>query len=218
MIVSWVPQVTFFASGNPAKGTISRVKARLAAVLLLLLATPSIGGEIRGTCETRFLGSSTLHDFKGTGSCRPFSARLVRDAAGKSVLPSVAVEVPVAGMKTGNDSRDGKMREMFQSDRFPAILATARDIDIDGLRERVRKGREGKTPLEIVLAIRGVERKLQATVGGLKEEGSRVSFDIEFPVSLNDFGLKPPSVLGIIRVADKVVVGGTFALDVSSSP
>jgi len=194
------------------------LKALLAAVLLLSSATPSIAGEIRGTCETRFLGSSTLHDFEGTGSCRPFSAPLVRDAAGRAVLPSVAVEVPVAGMKTGNDSRDGKMREMFQADRYPGIRAAARDIDVDGIRDGIRKDRGGKSSLAIALAIRGVERKVQATVGNLKEEGGRVSFDIEFPVSLKDFGLKPPSVLGIIRVADPVVVKATFALDVSSSP
>jgi len=142
----------------------------------------------------------------------------VRDAAGKTILPSVVVEVPVAEMKTGDDSRDGKMREMFQSDRYPMIHATARDIDTDRVRESIRKDREGKAPLDIFLAIRGVERKVQATASNLKEEGTRVSFDLEFPVSVKEFDLKPPSPIFFIRVDDRVVVKGTFALDVSQAP
>jgi len=194
------------------------VKARLATVFLLLVATSALAGEIRGTCDVRFLVSSTLHDFTGTGRCQPFSAATVRDPAGKTVLPSVVVEVPVAEMKTGNDSRDESMQEMFQSDRHPVIRATARDIDTDRVRESMRKDREGKAPLGISLAVRGVERDIQATASNLKEEGSRLSFDLEFPVSLKEFDLKAPSVLGFIRVADKVLVKGTFALDVSKAP
>jgi len=193
------------------------VKARLATIFFLLLSPLAQAGAIQGACDVRFLGSSTLHDFSGTGWCEPFSAPLVRDAAGKAVLPSVAVEVPVAEMKTGNDNRDRSMREMFQADRYPRIRATARDVDTDLVRETMRKNPEGKAPLEISLAIRGTERKIRATAGNLKEEGSRVSFDLEFPVSLKEFDLKAPTVLGFIRVADKVLVKGTFALDVSQA-
>jgi hypothetical protein len=120
-------------------------------------------------------------------------------------------------MKTGNDSRDEKMREMFQSDRHPVIRAVARDIDADKARERMRKDPGGKTPLEVTLAIRGVERKVQATAGNWKEDGDRVAFDVEFPVSLREFDLKAPSVLGLIRVGDRVVVKGTFALTVQGT-
>jgi polyisoprenoid-binding protein YceI len=130
----------------------------------------------------------------------------------------VVVEVPVAEMKTGNDDRDVKMREMFQSDRHPRIRAAARDIDTDRVREGIRNNVGGKAPLEISLAIRGVERKVQATASNLKEDGPRVSFDLEFPLSLKEFDLKPPSVLGFIRVADRVLVKGTFSLDVSKAP
>jgi len=194
------------------------VKVRLSTILFLLLSPLAQAGVIQGSCDVRFIGSSTLHDFSGTGRCEPFSAPLVQDAAGKAILPSVVVEVPVAEMKTGNDSRDGSMREMFQADRHPRIRATARDVDTDKVRETMRKDPEGKAPLDISLAIRGVERKIRATAGNLKEEGSRVSFDLEFPLSLKEFDLKAPTVLGFIRVADKVLVKGTFVLDVSQAP
>jgi len=194
------------------------VKVRLATIFFLLLSSLARAGEIQGACDVRFLGSSTLHDFSGTGRCEPFSAPLVRDAAGKTILPSVVVEVPVAAMKTGNDSRDGSMWEMLQADRYPRIRATARDVDTDRVRDMMRKDPEGKAPLEISLAIRGAERKIRATARNLKEAGSRVSFDLEFPLSLKEFDLKAPTVLGFIRVADKVLVKGTFALDVPQAP
>jgi len=148
----------------------------------------------------------------------PFGAVLARDAAGRQVIPTVEVDVPVAGMDTRNTTRDGKMREMFLSERFPRIHAAARDVDVERLRLELGKGHEGKAPLDLLLRIRDVERKIRATASNLKESGDRITFDLEFPVSLGEFDLKPPSVLGIIRVGDKVSVKATFTLSVSRSP
>jgi len=39
---------------------------------------------------------------------------------------------------------------------------------------------------------------------------------VEFPVSLEEFGLKAPSFLGMFRVRDKVTVRGNVRLKVSS--
>ena len=80
---------------------------------------------LRGACDVAFLVTSTLHDVPGSGRCLPFEAVLARDAAGRQVIPSVEVEVPVRGWTRGTRSRDGQMREMFRSDRFPRIHAAA---------------------------------------------------------------------------------------------
>ena len=80
---------------------------------------------IQGACDVAFLATATLHDVPGTARCLPFTAVLARDAAGRRILPTVEVDVPVAAMDTGNKTRDGKMREMFQSDRYPRIHAAA---------------------------------------------------------------------------------------------
>jgi len=197
------------------------VLATLAAVFSSFAAGAAAAepapATIRGACDVAFLVTSTLHDVSGSARCLPFATDLTRDAAGRQVIPSVDVDVPVAGMDTRNKSRDGQMREMFRSDRFPRIHAAARDVDIDRLRGELGKGGEGKAPLELLLRIRDVERKVRATAGNLKESGERVTFDLEFPVSLGEFDLKPPSVLGIIRVGDKVSVKATFTLTVSRS-
>jgi len=202
------------------------IRAGLLLAILLAGSSPSSAGAasaepaeatINGACDVAFLLTSTLHDVPGSARCLPFTAVLARDAAGRQVLPAVEVEVPVAGMDTRNTTRDGKMREMFLSERFPRITAAARDVDVERLRVEIGKGRGGIASIDLLLRIRDVERKVRATAGNLKESGERVTFDLEFPVSLGEFDLKPPSVLGIIRVGDKVSVKATFTLTVSRS-
>ena len=95
----------------------------LLAILVAVFSPSSAGGAkaepapatIRGVCDVAFLITSTLHDVPGSARCLPFEAVLARDAAGRQVIPSVEVEVPVAGMETRNKTRDGQMREMFRS-------------------------------------------------------------------------------------------------------
>lgn len=174
--------------------------------------------RILGVCNVAFDVTSTLHDFTGSARCLPFEAVLARDAAGRQVIPIVEVEVPVSGMETGDASRDGKMREMFRSERFPRIHVAARDVDVDRLRAEMGKGRDGNATIDLLFRIRDVERKVRAMASNLKESGERVTFDLEFPLSLKEFDLKAPSVLGFIRVGDKVSVKTAFTLTVSRSP
>jgi polyisoprenoid-binding protein YceI len=197
----------------------------LLAILVAGSSPPSAGAApvepakatILGTCDVAFLVTATLHDVYGSARCQRFSALLSRDAAGGKIIRIVEVEVPVAGMDTGNATRDGKMREMFLAERFPRIHAAAHDVDVERLLEETGNGRGGIASIDLLLRIRDVERKVRATASNLKESGERVTFDLEFPVSLGEFDLKPPSVLGIIRVGDKVSVKATFTLTLSPS-
>jgi hypothetical protein len=204
------------------------IRAVLLLATLAAVFSPSSAGEakadppasatIRGGCDVAFLIRSTLHDIPGSARCLPFAAVLARDAAGRQVVPSVEVEVPVEGMDTRNRSRDGQMREMFRSERFPRIHAAAHNVDVERLRAETGNGRKGIASIDLLLRIRDRERKVRATASNLKEAGEQVTFDIEFPVSLGEFDLKAPSVLGFIRVGDKVTVKANFTLTVSRSP
>ena len=208
-------------------GSGMNIRAGLLLATLAALVSPSSSRAapaepapeaIRGVCDVAFLITSTLHDVPGSARCMPFAAVLARDAAGRQVIPSVEVEVPVAGMDTLNKSRDVQMREMFRSERFPRIHAAAHDVDVERLRVETGKGREGIASIDLLLRIRDTERKVRAAASNLKESGERVTFDLEFPVSLGEFDLKAPSVLGIIRVGDKVSVKANFTLTVIRSP
>lgn len=188
----------------------------VAALLFLTLAIPAGAGQIQGTCLLRFLGVSTLHEFSGTVRCQPFSADLLETAPGGMGIPGMEVDVMVDGMDTGNRTRDGQMREMFESDRFPRIHGTIREIDVARIRRDVRIGGGGTASFDLTLRIRDVERTIRAAVTNLREEGDQVVVDVEFPVSLDEFGLKAPSFLGMFRVRDKVTVRGNVRLKVSS--
>jgi hypothetical protein len=180
---------------------------------LLALAAPAWSGEIRGGCDIRFFARATLHDFSGTAACLPFSAAPARGPGGSTVISSVELQVPVDGMDTGNAERDAQMRDMFQAGRFPRIRGTVRDIDVKAVREAM--AREGRAVLDLLLGIRDVERRIPAAVTALREEGNRVELEVEFPVSLKEFGLKPPRIL-FIRVRDRVEVRGNVRIEVSS--
>ncbi len=186
------------------------------AMLLLLWAAPAGAGEIRGVCDVRFEGTSTLHDFGGTARCEPFHANFTRRADGRTVVLGAEVLVPVAGMDTKNGSRDRQMREMFDSDRFPRIRAAVAEVDADRLLREAKPG-AGTGILEVSLTIRDVERRVEASVSNLREEPGKVTFDLTLPVSLREFGLKAPSVWGIIRVADRVTVRSFVTLDLAES-
>src|SRR3990172_2173592 len=136
-----------------------------------------------GACDVAFLVPSTLHDVSGSARCLPFPVQIARDASGKEVIPVVEVEVPVAAMDTRNRSRDGQMREMLRSDRFPRIRGEARDVDVERIRVELGKARGGNASIDLLLRIRDVERKVRATASNLRVSGERVTFDIEFPLS-----------------------------------
>jgi len=45
---------------------------------------------------------------------------------------------------------------------------------------------------------------LPARVTGWQETPERIQFHADWELSLEEYGLKPPSVLGVIRVGDRV--------------
>ena len=190
------------------------MKIRIAAFSLLMLVSSASAGELKGNCELRILGTSTLHDFAGTVRCQPFPLSLVGGSDGRMVIPEVEISVLVEEMDTRNKTRDKQMREMFQNEKFQRIQAVLSNLDPDKIRQEMRKDPNGKGTLEFILKIRDVERRIQAVIGNLREISGRVSFDAEFPVSLKEYNLTPPTVFfGIVRVGDKVTVNAAFQLE-----
>ena len=190
------------------------MKRAILAFLILALAPAAGAAEFKGECAIRFKGISTLHDFYGTGHCRPFQLTLAPGPNGKEVLSGVRISVPVGEMDTKNEERDVKMREMFQADKFPFFQATLEEVDPDKVRTEIKRNADGKGTVGIKLKIRDVERPVRAVVKNLRETAERITFDAEFPVSLKEYGLKPPSVLfGMISVRDDITLTMAFRLE-----
>jgi hypothetical protein len=194
------------------------MRTHIAAILLLALVSPARAENLKGNCDIRFQGTSTLHDFAGTVHCQPFSVNLAGGADGRRILRGVEIAIPVAEMDTKNKKRDKQMREMFESDTFPRIRAVLSALDPDKIRQEMRKDTNGVGTVEFTLKIRDIEHRIRAAVSNLRETPGRVFFDAEFPVSLKTYNLKPPApFFGTIRVGDKVAVNAAFQLEAEST-
>ncbi len=194
--------------------TVVPLKAALAIFLVLTLAPSAWAGEWKGSCDIRFRGTSTLHDFTGNVRCQPFQVGGGGAADGKTIIPGAEVATLAGEMDTGEKSRDRQMREMFQSDKFPRIRGIFTNIDPENIRRELRKGPDGKAPLDFTLRIRDVERPVHAVVSNFRESDGVSSFDVDYAVSLKDYRLVPPKVFfGIVRVDDKVTVTTAVRLE-----
>lgn len=184
------------------------------AALFLALSSPAWANEIRGTCFVTFSATSTLHDFTGTVRSEPFAVALSGKGTGERTIQIVEVSVPVNEIDTANEKRDKELREMFQSDSFPSIRGVVRNIHPYEIWQEMRSSKSRETTLLLTLKIRDIEQNIESRLANLREYGEQISFDMEFPVSLKAYGLKPPSLFfGLVRVGDTVTVKITFDLE-----
>ena len=197
----------------------SRAPGAMLAILLALFHAPSAGAvEWNGSCDNRFRGTSTLHDFAGDARCRPFTVDVGTGADGKAGIGRTEVVVPVGDMDTGNGSRDRQMRRMFESERFPSIRGTFGTIDPETFRRELRRAPDAGVPLDFTLAIRGVARPVHAVASNFREAGGTISFDVDYAVSLNDYGLAAPTVFfGLVKVGDTVAVKTAVRLEAAGA-
>jgi hypothetical protein len=168
--------------------------------------SPALALELPGACSVQFVGTSTLHDFSGSGSCEPFVLQVPETPGGEAIVPETVLTVTVAGMETGNASRDEKMYEMFDAAKFPQIAGVLDGGPLLDMRRKLHDAAGGTGSFPLRLRIRGLEAPAVARVTHLVDDSGGLSFDLEFPVSLAAYQLKPPSVLGLIRVGDQVRV------------
>lgn len=192
----------------------SRLPALVSAVLTsvgAVLAAPPVPA-LTVDADVHFVATSTLHDF--TGEVPRISFRLERGRVGG--LWSADVEAAVREMHTGNAWRDANLRRMFDVDRYPTIGAHFEVID-----PAIAAGAagDGSGRLPFVLRIRDVSRPVVGRVRDWRQVEHEVSFSVEFEVSLREFGLEAPSVLGVMHVGDTVrVVVAVVVVDEASAP
>lgn len=172
-------------------------------IVALVFASSVFADDYRGDCTVAFKGSSTLHDFHGKGTCEPFTV-----SSTDGIVDMSKPAVTVAGMDTGNGKRDKKMYEMFEQKKYPVITASAGAVALKDFRKKA--GESAKVNFK--LKIRDIVKPVTGTVTNFVETDSRITADVAFTVSLADYQLKPPSVLGLINVDDKISVTTSFTL------
>ena len=141
---------------------------------------------------------STLHDVQGQAT--GLSGKVEFDPATGSVQTMPAVVIEVKSLTTFHQSRDRAMYEMFQIETFPEIRWEAEKMECPPVHEQGPVVCRAAGPLTIRDVIRTVSFDVMMTK--IAEGKFKASAAVE--LSLKSFQLKPPSILGIIRVDDTV--------------
>lgn len=179
-----------------------RTLARLSLGLLLLAVGSYVApaqaapAEIDAVIRVGFTGSSSLHEWEGKAA--PISTTL--HASSTPEAWDAEFTVPIAGLDSGNGTRDANMRAMFHSDRYPDLRIALRGVDPSDVQRDYA--------LRAALTIGETTHDIPIRVANWEQDTGHASFDAQADVSLGAFGLEAPSVLGIVRVADIVRVMG----------
>lgn len=163
---------------------------------LLVAASQLNGGQVEpavrclpANAVIQFNGTSTLHDFGGRLSTQPFLLILSNGTW------SANADVLSSQMSTAIEKRDVNMHEMLGTNQHPKIQGTVTAAPMPG---------PAGTNVMLRLKIREQARELPARVSAWTESATEIKFHADWELSLKDYGLKPPSVIGVIRVGDRV--------------
>lgn len=154
-----------------------------------------------------FEGTSTLHDWGGKVSAEPFQVLVTLDAAGKPKRVRADVSVAAAQMDTAEVKRDENMRKAMKVAEHPLIQAV-----IDAPADKIAPDLKAPAQLPLTLTLLGKPQQITGTIRNFRRDGGKVTFDLEFPVSMKASGIRVPSVLLFIRVGDGVKVRASVTL------
>lgn len=169
--------------------------APAASLCLLALVTPfaiaQSAAPARWPAEAiiRFSATSTLHDFAGTLPAQPFVITVVSNTW------SAEADVSSGLMNTASEGRDKNMHKMLSTNDHPFI---------HGKVAMAPKPVSGGTNATLSLKICEQQHDLPVLITDWSETDGKLSFHAEWDLSLKQYKLKPPSVIGIIRVGDTV--------------
>ena len=155
--------------------------------------------------SVHFDAKSTLHPF--AGDTRTLSGEMVWDDATGRIEEGAVVRVPVLPIVTGEPKRDQEMLKMFAAAEFPDIeFKAARITPLPSSPGAPVPTAPARYRLEGTLKIRRVERPISFEVTAVPTPSGTLEVSGETLLRTDWFGLKPPSVLGLVRVLPEVKV------------
>jgi len=177
----------------------------------LLIVGITRGGEVSdahlkswpATATIRFAATSTLHDFGGELSAQPFTLLISNGNW------SAEADVLAGQMNTANEKRDRSMYQMMDTNNHPRLHGIVAWTPIP-----TTVG----TNVTLNLTIRESKADLPVRVTDWKETAEEIRFHAAWEVSLKQFALKPPSVLGVIRVGDRVKLNADITAKKANPP
>jgi polyisoprenoid-binding protein YceI len=118
------------------------------------------------------------------------------------------IEVPVAGLRSGNPLEDRELHRRVDARRFPTILGEVRSAtSADG---------DGTFRVEGDITFHGVTQPATGEVR-ISVEGDRLVVEGEHVFDVRDFGITPPRIL-MLRVEPDVTVRIRLVVDLGGEP
>ncbi|MCA8960414.1 MAG: YceI family protein [Planctomycetes bacterium] len=148
-----------------------------------------------------FDAKSTLHDFSGATTTVTGDFDLA--VAAPDLGCRGRVEADARTIRTGVDGRDEEMRSLLLVDEHPQLrfeLDSLEVGEVDREKSRVTGTVHG------TLAIAGVSKPLAMPVTITLDRSRRLTVDGQCPVKVSDFGITPPSQLGMINMEDQIQI------------
>lgn len=172
---------------------------RIAHILFVstLLTMGTLAETADATAFIAFKGTSTLHGFEGTVATQPFALTFQEDPATGQISFAANASLNVGNMNTNHKKRDKNMLKMLDQKNFNLISGSLPETSFPT---------SGTGNAKLTLKIRDIEQDVEVSLSNWKREGNKISVDMKFSISLASFSLKPPSVMGVIRVGDTVTV------------
>ena len=146
-----------------------------------------------------FDAKSTLHDFSGV--TQKVEGELVANLAKPNEGCKGTLAVDAGSLDTGLADRDAEMRKQLDSAKHASMrfVWTAFKVDSsDAALMKVSGTASGQ------LTIKGTTRDVSMPVRISVDASKRVSIEGETKIKMSDFGVKPPSQLGLISVEDEL--------------
>jgi polyisoprenoid-binding protein YceI len=173
---------------------------------MLCAAPPEIGSDqsvaIHGGKATFSVSTNTLGiNVRGTSDALDGGVELHRVASGL-VLDRVAVRLPVKTLATGMNLRDEHMRKYVFT--TPGGGVPDLRFEAEGVSCATASGHQSTCQITGTLAIRDVARSLSVAVK-IRQESEAFRVDGDGTVNLHDYGIEPPSQLGV-KTANEVQI------------
>jgi hypothetical protein len=122
-------------------------------------------------------------------------------------LLNTRIEISPRQLTTHHARRDANMYKMFQSDRFPKLIAVVTNAPLAAAQLSPANPPAGPGTLPLQLTFCGITKEVRVSTINPQPQTGGWEFELQTDVSLKDFKLKPPSVLlGTISVRDQVKV------------
>jgi polyisoprenoid-binding protein YceI len=174
--------------------------------LWIVLGTSAKAQVVSATVDSTrsvidYTGTAPLHSW--TGTSRSARGEFLLDPAAPDSSRAV-IRVPVASFDSGNDTRDGGMREVTEADKYPFVEFRGTEFS-PSIWGKGGDGLAGRWAVSGELTFHGQTYPISDTVA-VRVVGDTVRADVQFPVSLTRFGVERPGFMGF-------TVGDTIRID-----